>query len=286
MDYQPTKLQNAVTIDELFTIHYFEYYRDYNFAGESHNFWEFLYIDKGEIDATCRGELMPLHTGQAVLYRPCEFHALRANGVSAPNTVVISFSSDCPELFRLTGAPLALSGALQPVIADILTEARTAFVTDLGDPCYTRLEIQDNCPYGSLQLIRIGIERLLIQLLRSMDAPPVQVHLKAMNKQNEEHILLHQAEMYIEQHISEPLSMESIAAACGTSVSPLNRIFNKYTGSGIIGYLRRKRIRTACQLIRESDCNFTQIAEKLGFCIFRHPRASKTDEDEHQNRIN
>ena len=268
MVYHETQLETLVSVDSLYTIHYFEYYRDYAFDGESHDFWEFLYIDKGEIAATCGGELIELHAGQAVLYRPLEFHALKANGVSAPNTIVISFASRRSALDSLAGRVIPITADARPVIGQILSEARMSFSTDLGDPCYTRLEMRPEMPIGSLQLIRMDIERLFILMLRdsaSAEARPAPAELRGVNKQNEERAILLEAERYIDAHIDEPLTMERIAAASGMSASLLNRLFKQYTGFGVIGCLRRARIRSACRMIRETDYNFTQIAEKTGF---------------------
>ena len=143
-----------------------------------------------------------------------------------------------------------------------------SFSTDLGDPCYTRLEMRPEMPIGSLQLIRMDIERLFILMLRdsvSAEARPAPAELRGVNKQNEERAILLEAERYIDAHIDEPLTMERIAAASGMSASLLNRLFKQYTGFGVIGCLRRARIREACRMIRETDYNFTQIAEKTGF---------------------
>lgn len=49
MTYIPTPLKREIIIDAVVTIHYFEYMRDFVFPGESHDFWEFLYVDKGTV---------------------------------------------------------------------------------------------------------------------------------------------------------------------------------------------------------------------------------------------
>ena len=41
MDYQGLALANEFQIDELFSLHYFEYMNSFYFPGESHPFWEF-----------------------------------------------------------------------------------------------------------------------------------------------------------------------------------------------------------------------------------------------------
>ena len=44
-----TRLKRELVIDSIITIHHFEYMKDFQFHGESHDFWEFLYVEKGTI---------------------------------------------------------------------------------------------------------------------------------------------------------------------------------------------------------------------------------------------
>lgn len=46
MTYIKTKLKRSIDIDAIITLHYFEYMKNFEFKGESHNFWEFLYVTK------------------------------------------------------------------------------------------------------------------------------------------------------------------------------------------------------------------------------------------------
>lgn len=52
MEYSGVKLHNSITVGKIFSIHYFEYMNNFKFSGEAHNFWEFVYIDKGEAGIT------------------------------------------------------------------------------------------------------------------------------------------------------------------------------------------------------------------------------------------
>lgn len=54
MAYVKTYLKREIVIDSIVTIHYFEYTSDFIFHGESHDFWEFLYVDRGERICNCR----------------------------------------------------------------------------------------------------------------------------------------------------------------------------------------------------------------------------------------
>ena len=43
------KLENLLVIDKIVTIHYFEFGKNFASEGESHDFWELVYADKGGI---------------------------------------------------------------------------------------------------------------------------------------------------------------------------------------------------------------------------------------------
>ena len=74
----------------------------YSFPGESHDFWEFLCVDKGEVEITADNRAYTLKKGEIIFHKPNEFHTVRANGKIAPNLVVISFdcTSPCMDYFQ------------------------------------------------------------------------------------------------------------------------------------------------------------------------------------------
>ena len=52
MGYNGINLRNSISVSKIYSIHYFEYMSDFTFEGESHNFWEFICVDKGEVGVT------------------------------------------------------------------------------------------------------------------------------------------------------------------------------------------------------------------------------------------
>ena len=91
MAYYGVDLHNSITLGRIFSIHYFEYMSDFSFEGESHNFWEFVCVDKGEVDVTRGKTHTILKKGDLVFHKPNEFHNVKATDNIAPNLVVISF---------------------------------------------------------------------------------------------------------------------------------------------------------------------------------------------------
>ena len=73
MTYIETKLKREIVIDSIITIHYFEYMRDFVFRGESHDFWEFMYVDKGSVIVQGGEHQFTLHAGDIFFMNQMSF---------------------------------------------------------------------------------------------------------------------------------------------------------------------------------------------------------------------
>ena len=74
MNYKSIDLKDCITVDKIFTIHYFEYMSDFSFPGESHDFWEFICVDKGDVKIRMGDSDIILKKGQVAFHKPNEFH--------------------------------------------------------------------------------------------------------------------------------------------------------------------------------------------------------------------
>ena len=124
MTYKGTLLRDTISIHEVFTIHYFEYMSDFSFAGESHNFWEFVFVDKGEIDIYMESIHARLKKGEVAFHKPNEFHRLQATGSCAPNLVVISFECNDAVMQFFEGKILSLDETERVLLGEIVKEAK------------------------------------------------------------------------------------------------------------------------------------------------------------------
>ena len=84
MDTQFTKykIPGTINITGIVSIHYFEFNKGYRSAGEKHDFWEFVYVDKGEAVATADGTEYTLVRGNSsfISLTSTTYSALRARG--------------------------------------------------------------------------------------------------------------------------------------------------------------------------------------------------------------
>ena len=67
MKYFPVGLKDEIKIKDIVTVHYFEYTKNYKFPGESHNFWECVYIENGSICVTADGRVHNLTEGDITI---------------------------------------------------------------------------------------------------------------------------------------------------------------------------------------------------------------------------
>ena len=120
MTYQPFLLTEELHITQIITIHYFEYTNTYHFHGESHDFWEFVCVDKREVEIGAGPLTHTLRRGEIAFHYPGEFHWVKANGKIAPNLIVISFSCTDPAMEFFRGKILHLEETERRLLAGII----------------------------------------------------------------------------------------------------------------------------------------------------------------------
>ena len=259
MGYTPLFPRHVLDIQKIYTVHYFEYTSSYAFAGETHDFWELLYVDKGSLRVTAGDQVLQLSRGQLVFHAPGEFHALSATGV-APDLVVVSFSCASPAMEFFRGRVTSAGPEERRLLARIVEESAAAFSTPLGDPSTTSLERRASAPFGGEQLLCNALSELLIGLIRRGEKSPDREIPVSGTSDSLEGVVA-----YLAQRLDQPLTLEQVCRDNLVGRSQLQKLFHARTGGGVMEYFGRMRIQAARRLIREGQLNFTQIASRLGF---------------------
>lgn len=70
---------------------------------------------------------------------------------------------------------------------------------------------------------------------------------------------------YIEEHYKEIDRLDDIAAHFFVSTSYLCRIFKKHTGMTIVNYINHLKIKSACELLSNTNQTIIDIAQNCGF---------------------
>lgn len=75
---------------------------------------------------------------------------------------------------------------------------------------------------------------------------------------------------YVQSHLSEPITVQSLAAALKVNRSYLSGVFKKECSETLSHFIRRSKIEEACRQIRQGDKSIAQIAYALGFSSQSH----------------
>lgn len=258
--YQAVTLKDDILIKKIVTVHYFEYSKSFKFVGESHDFWEWVYVDKGGIVATRGTERIPLKAGSMIFHKPNEWHNLEVAGGSGANASVVTFVCNSPGMKAFEGKIFNVGYAEKALIAKIISESKRVFSTPLGDPYTQVMEKNKKTPFGSEQLIRQYICELLILLRRSEKSD-----YRSVLKLHSDDRVFNEVIDYMNKNINRRITVAEITEYCSMSKTALNNIFQKNSGMGVIAYFINMKISAAKSYIQENNYNITQIADMLGY---------------------
>lgn len=265
--YSGLELHQLLHITTIYSVHYFEYGKDYVYGGEEHRFWEFVYVDRGEVNITSGETQFLLHQGECAFHEPLEFHAVQADGKSAPNLIVVSFAcqDEAMDFFRHRIIQVDEQG--RAYLASIIAAARQCLLFAL-DEKQNYLMRREDCPPGTEQILLLNLELFLLRLLGTqsqLPSPGKRIPTGMVTSRNNERAQFQYVKSYLLSHISEHPTVATICRETHLSVSAVQKLVRRNTGMGVNDYSSHLRIDAAKILIREQNFSFSQIAARLGY---------------------
>ena len=271
MGYDGITLHNSINIGKIYSIHYFEYMNDFSFEGESHNFWEFICVDKGEVGVTAGDSFTILKKGDIAFHQPNEFHNVQAVSGIAPNLVVISFQCTDDAMRFFKKKILQIDETERNLLADIIIEARRCFDCRLDDPYLQNMPMKEPDLFGAEQMIHLLLTQFIIHMIRRYSAPlmlhkrlPRLESIKATKSRSDTEVF-NRIVGYLEEKLNTRVTIEQICHDNLIGRSQLQKIFKEQCNMGIIEYFSLMKINAAKELMRTNQMNFTQISEHLGY---------------------
>jgi AraC-like DNA-binding protein len=260
--FTPTILKTVLGIDQLVTISCFELERDFIFKGKKHNFWEFIYIEKGEAGILADSTEYVLKEDEIIFHQPNEHHQMRAITANVKVVNIVFVCRDKAMSF-FNKKVLSLDIAQKSLLSLILKEAAENFSSQLNVPFQAKLIKKKNAPFGGEQLIKTYLEQFLISLVRSDSLALKKADLSEKNE-NEDRIveaIVH----YLKSNITNQLYLDDICKNICFSKSYIKQLFSRKKGEGIMQFFTSLKIDESKRLLREESLNITQISEMLGF---------------------
>ena len=264
MSFTIQPIKREIEIRGFNSIYHFEFCKDFSHPPERHDFWEFVYVDSGEINAVTDGIGRTLSQGQAIFHRPMELHAHVSNKVVPNSMLVVSFTSDSEAMNFFDKKIFTLGKTSKTLLSLFTSEAKRA----LGDIPneYANKEPLDfaQSPFGSLQLLECYLTEFLLTLMRSDGDAAIKARRTEDSRTLAHSSIIELITDYLGEHIGDNVTLGDICANFYMGKTKLCELFYHHFGEGPIEYYSKLKIARAKKLLLEG-ASVSKISDTLGY---------------------
>lgn len=240
--------KKTIKIESLCTLFDKVYGPEFNFSGESHDFWELVYVIDGRVGITADDKIYDFSAGDVILHKPMEFHKIRSLENMPIHVFICSFKASGSGTEGLENKTMRLMAERREEMRYIIGLAQSAFEFEKNQPVRAKNDSNAQRFLNKLELFLLDIS----------ESEEVSV------KENEKSELFGRIIAVLNEHITENISVDFVAEQCFISSSKLKKIFRNYTGMGVITYFNELKVRRAAELLREGY-SVGETAERLNF---------------------
>ena len=258
--------EKVINVEKIITIFYMELSKSFAYDGEKHDFWEMVYIDKGEMICTADKNRFVLKSGEMTFHKPNEFHNLSGDNSVAPNVSILTFECKSRAMHYFEGKIFKLDAEEKALLSMLFAEGLSCYrLIDERNPLIQSLQKIEPSPYGSSQMTKNLLEVFLIKLCR---------HKEVLTKKMRQSFLIDGVDVpyqvkeildYLHQNIYNKITIQDVVRHTGKSESAVKALFAMYRSEGMMHYYNALKIREARKLIREGAYNISQISDLLHF---------------------
>lgn len=259
MEYKLKRFCYAITISKIANLHYFEFTNQFHTEKESHAFCELLYVDSGFITVDADNYQGIVRENQMIVHKSNEPHSLSCPEDEASNVIIIGFACNNRELDVFSEAPVTLNESQKKLLTEIIREGRNVFEAPYDIPGQKDMKKRKEYPFGADQLIKIKLENLFIELIRSKNNVFVDEPRDISDNKIQEVL------RYLNENFKEKIKLSELCFLFGTNATTLCNKFRDAYGETIISYINKRKIKEAKRLMRSGSYNLTEISSIVGF---------------------
>jgi AraC-like DNA-binding protein len=235
-------INNTFEIKGFYSAIHFEWSDNFVFSGESHNFWEVVYVESGEVEVTEDENVYTLREGNIIFHAPMEFHRIKSAGGSSPKGFILSFES---------------SGMLpDALLSGIFT------LDPYRNKCYRDIcdKLHDFFHGNQLPLVGQEVAAELTAFFIDLCTVTTQKDASKTRSASEYRALV----SYMTESVCENLTLADIAKHNHVSVSYIKLLFNTYAGISPKSYFKQLRVRHATELL-DRGLTAGEVADMMNF---------------------
>lgn len=255
--WEPYKIKSNIEITEFYTAFTRKCAPEYDFSGESHDFWEFLYIIDGCVTVKADERTFNLHKNQIIFHKPNEFHTLKSANNTSPFFMIMAFNVSGKLINRFKNKLYTLPPENRAKLMEVLEFMKVSnnISPENITPTTYLKRLSDGTEYG--KILKNLTEQFLISLLNIENVSKDKI-------ENNETLIYSNAVSFIDRTIYDKIYIADISKACNVSATHLKNIFSKYSGLGVHEYILKQKILLAKQML-EAGASVTAISQKLSF---------------------
>lgn len=254
---QLIRLRRELLVTGLYSVHYLEMGKNDHFSGETHDYWEALYVDRNALLVTRGQETFTAQRGELLLIAPGQFHSFQCDGTRASNVMLVAFECASPVMQDLVD--LRHPQFSDTVMRFLLHYCKDAFQV-LADPYDHTLIRKKDVLGGTESFVSIALTEMLLTLWRYKKSPTRLTRSVLGGKNMSEQIIA-----YMQNHVNSKLTLKQIQEEFHISKSYIQRLFARYVRKGAMQYFIELKMNRAKELLRAREWNVTRIAEELGY---------------------
>lgn len=252
------EIDEQLRIKGFYSLFECKYDTEYSFPGETHNFWECLYVIDGSVCASGDERVYDLSKNEMIFHKPMELHKFYITGNKPAQLLIFSFDVSGvfmnffeKKAFRLTEEQNRIMRSLLGFLRDKVEHE----AVDIHNPRLYLEVFNEGKTYS--QMVAAIIEQLFLSFHEknaeaiTVNTSETRVFRKAINVMN--------------SCIGQWLTVTDIADKCNISSTQLKRIFHKYASFGVHKYYLKLKIKMACAMLGDGK-SIGEISDELGFC--------------------
>ena len=254
MEWIPYSVKERIKISEMFTFFTYHYDYDYEFPGESHNFWECVYVLDGSICVSADERVYNLSKGEIIFHKPLELHKFRITHKDGATLLIFSFSVEGSLRKYFHDKVFALDKKQKTIITDMIDYAES-HADETNTILMKYMSAMENVSLYS-QNIALNICRLMLSLAESSNIIPASEAPDSVTFTN--------TVKFMTENIYKNLPIDAFAKNANTSISGIKRIFNRFAGIGVHKYFLKLKLKKATEMLQNGQ-GVTSVSEALGF---------------------
>ncbi len=246
----PIEILPQIRIDTLVSAFTVSRGEGYIFPGESHDFWEMVYISEGTAGITAGSKILKCRAGSLIFHKPNEFHRIWNAGKKELEFTVVSFNAKGEYINKMFNKVLMLDKKG----IDALNTLRSEIESNGPDSNYMPQKFRSDKEKAAK--FTVFLEYLLYEFSKyETNIEPNTVGNAA---------LFTAAVKIMNKNVDKPLKAKQIADELNISLSQLKRIFNRYALKGIHQYFLDLKITTAKEMLERGESVYN-TALAVGF---------------------